>query len=117
MATIGQFQNGAGQIIQFAVEMRSASIVVTFDDANKDLQCNIYGQLIAQPNDPVGQQNLVNALANAIVQEAQANGFLPLAQLYLLNPQNAIDLAAREVTSGEIRKACSWGEAFDPDTG
>src|SRR5581483_8508925 len=128
MASGGAFKNGAGSIIQFTVSMFPDSsqpggfrTQVDFDYANKDLQCQIYGQLIAQPTDPIGQQNFINALAGAMVQEAQSPGAPPQAAAaygYGATAASAAQaFAEREATVGDVRKACSWGEAANtPNT-
>ncbi len=123
MATIGEFYNGNGDLIFFAVTItpdRSGQapfvVSVTFTEESKDLQCKMYGQLIADPADATGQQNLINALGAAINNEI-ANPQAPVAaQYYFYGTTRARDVAEEMVTRGEIRKACSWGEAFDPDT-
>jgi hypothetical protein len=124
MATVGAFRNGAGEIIVFAVTIERDLVngghqtIVTFDDHNKDLQCEIYGQLIAKPKDPIGQQNFIKELAERMLEESRTNPNVPpaLANAYQLNPEFALTEATRQATVGEIRKACSWGEASGPGT-
>lgn len=124
MATVGAFRNGGGEIIVFAVIMERDQVnggyrtIVKFDDHNKDLQCEIYGQLIAKPKDPIGQQNFINELAKRMQEESQTNPNVPsaVATAYQLNPEFALTEATRQATVGEIRKACSWGEASGPGT-
>ena len=121
MATAGAFYNGNGDIITYIVELYPTGGMtwgtrVTFDDQNKDLQCQIYGQLIAEPADPVGQENFITSLADTLIQEAASPGAPSGASYYYALPGNARSVAEYEATLGEVRKACSWGEAYDPDT-